>query len=52
MQVIKKSKVKDGWVICGHCGHKLGRIIDDKSNIEGIEIKCSSCKKLNIVTLK
>ena len=43
-----KAKVKDGWVVCGKCGHKLGRLIGEKSP-KGLEIKCSSCKEINIV---
>ena len=47
----------DGWIICGKCGHKLARVIGDKSSITPnstlgsraiIEIKCHSCKALNI----
>lgn len=47
----------DGWIICGKCGHKLGRVIGDKSSITPnstlgsraiIELKCQSCKALNI----
>lgn len=47
----------DGWILCAKCGHKLGRVIGDKSSITPnsslgsqaiIEIKCHSCKALNI----
>lgn len=47
----------DGWIICGKCGHKLARVIGDKSSITPnstlgsraiIELKCQSCKALNI----
>lgn len=47
----------DGWIICAKCGHKLARVIGDKSSITPnspplrktiIEIKCHSCKALNI----
>lgn len=47
----------EGWVICAKCGRKLARVIDYKSSITPnstlgsraiIEIKCHSCKALNI----
>ena len=46
-----KSKVKNGWVCCGKCGHKLGRLVGDKLPT-GLEIKCSSCKEINIVEVE
>lgn len=39
------AKIKDGWIVCAKCGHKLGKIISENE----IEIKCSSCKELNNV---
>jgi phage FluMu protein Com len=44
---VKEARIKDGWVVCHKCGHKLGRIID--KGIGGLEIKCSSCKELNVI---
>lgn len=44
----RKSVLKDGWVCCGKCGHKLGRVVGDKPPT-GVEIKCSSCKEINVV---
>lgn len=46
-----KSRVdKQNWIRCGKCGHKLARVVGagycDPSPI--IEIKCHSCKELNI----
>lgn len=47
----------DGWIICGKCGHKLGRVLCDikshnttSTSRSGaiIELKCHSCKALNI----
>ena len=47
----------DGWILCAKCGHKLARVIGDKSSITPhpasrsgaiIELKCHSCKALNI----
>lgn len=47
----------DGWILCAKCGHKLARVIGDKSSITHnstrhseaiIDIKCHSCKALNI----
>lgn len=39
--------LKDGWIICGKCGHKLARSI---GGVEAgtIEFKCSSCKEVNL----
>lgn len=41
------------WICCGRCTHKLGKITkaDEmiaRSNFE-IQIKCSSCKTINVV---
>lgn len=54
---------KDGWIICGKCGHKLARIAQTGSGVsintseiktghreQIIEFKCSSCKTLNTYT--
>ena len=47
----------DGWILCAKCGHKLARVIGDLSSITPnspplsraiIELKCQSCKALNI----
>ena len=46
MQTI--AKYKEGWVVCGICNHKLGRITG-KTLPTGIEIKCGSCKTLNLL---
>lgn len=51
MQGIVRAVVKDGWVCCAKCGHKLGRITG-KTLPTGIEIKCSSCKELNLLEYK
>ena len=48
MQEIRKAVIKDGWVVCSNCGHKLGRVVGKKPT--GIEIKCHSCKQLNVVS--
>lgn len=54
MQETVNAKIKEGWVCCGRCGHKLGRIINNNPmcldvKFNALEIKCSSCKQLNIV---
>lgn len=43
------------WARCGECNHKLFKLKDDLSFTElqvlknlGIEIKCHSCKNINI----
>lgn len=47
----------DGWILCAKCGHKLGRVMFGKPTHNSysprhsgaiIEIKCHSCKALNI----
>lgn len=48
MQGTVRAIIKDGWVCCAKCGHKLGRVTG-KTLPTGIEIKCSSCKQLNVV---
>lgn len=48
MQEVRKAMLNDGWVVCAKCGHKLGRVIGSQSP-KGLEIKCHSCKELNIV---
>lgn len=57
MQRYQSIITADGWILCAKCGHKLARVIDYKSSIIPnsslgsraiIEIKCHSCKALNI----
>ena len=48
MQEIRSAKINGEWVVCGKCGHKLGRVVGSQSP-NGIEIKCHSCKTINIV---
>ena len=48
MQETIRAKVKDEWIVCGKCGHKLGRIVGKKLPA-GLEIKCHSCKELNLL---
>ena len=43
-----KALNKDNWVLCGNCRHKLCRLLG-KMPTEALEIKCPSCKKLNII---
>ena len=47
----------DGWIICGKCGHKLARVMCGNTTHNSypsrhseaiIELKCQSCKALNI----
>lgn len=37
------------WIVCGKCGHKLGKVLDGHQNNYSIsiEIKCHSCKEFN-----
>ena len=51
MPVMARMSVEnDGWVRCGECGHKLFKITGRTTRGE-IEIKCHSCKQLNIYNL-
>lgn len=43
-----KALNKDNWVLCGNCRHKLCRLLGEMPT-EALEIKCPSCKKLNII---
>lgn len=43
---------KDNWIRCVWCGHKLGRIIrHSKEKNCLVEIKCHSCKTINICSI-
>ena len=48
MQEIKNAVLDGEWIVCANCGHKLGRKVGEKSPT-GIEIKCHSCKAINLV---
>lgn len=48
MQEIKNAMLDGEWIVCANCGHKLGRKVGEKSPT-GIEIKCHSCKVVNLV---
>lgn len=41
---------KDNWIRCSNCGHKLGKIINEGSGCL-IEIKCHSCKAINLCNI-
>lgn len=43
-----RAKIKDGWCVCAKCGHKLGRLTGEELP-KGLEIKCSSCRAINLV---
>ena len=51
-----KAMVNGDWGLCGKCRHKLFKIIDRGSIViledAKIEIKCHSCKELNVIDLK
>ena len=43
------QKSKDKWIRCANCGHKLGRVLKNTNRNDcQVEIKCHSCKTLNI----
>ena len=49
-ETIRARQDENNWIRCGKCSHKLGRIVgDDKiSPTPIIEIKCHSCKSINV----
>lgn len=48
---MKAIRSNDEWVRCKKCGHKLFRIINPEYNAV-VEIKCHSCKELNVVRIE
>jgi len=48
---MQEAIIKNEWVVCGKCGHKLGRLVGNKIPT-GLEIKCHSCKELNLIKEK
>ena len=48
MQESKKAMLDGDWVVCCICGHKLGKMAGNELPT-GIEIKCHSCKTVNLV---
>jgi phage FluMu protein Com len=48
------KKCNDGWIRCGKCNHKLGRmkgVWPEMQAMPAIEIKCHSCKTLNYILI-
>lgn len=45
-----KSIILKDWAICGHCGCKLFKLLDN-STAKNLEIKCHQCKNINIVEI-
>ncbi len=44
--------IKDGWLVCGKCGHKFARVIgniDSGKSFLALEMKCHSCKTINYI---
>ena len=39
------------WLRCKHCGHKLGKIVESSNCAAKIEIKCHSCKMIDIYSI-
>lgn len=47
-----KEDDRGKWLVCGECGHKLGRIVgawSEQTTFPAIEIKCHSCKSMNYI---
>ena len=42
------------WCVCGKCNHKLARVVSvgDRNHPPIFEIKCHSCKEINLVDIK
>lgn len=58
MKMIVKPRIDEqNWCRCGACSHKLFRIkrtapleeIEKALDLLGIEVKCHSCKAINII---
>lgn len=49
--MLREAKIKGEWIVCGKCGHKLGRVVGDNPP-KGLEIKCSSCKEINSIEIE
>lgn len=50
MKMIVKPRIDEqNWCRCGACSHKLFRITDNSKQMPDIEIKCHSCKAINII---
>ncbi len=43
-----KAKFRNGWITCYKCGHKLAKLLEN-AKADGLEIKCGSCKNLNVI---
>lgn len=53
-QVTNRAPIdNDNWIRCVYCGHKLGKVIHTTEHEDCIvEIKCHSCKTVNLCYLK
>lgn len=43
------ARIDKDWIRCGECGHKLGRIKGNWSDVQAfpaIETKCHACKSI------
>ena len=51
---VNKAKIcSDNWIRCVYCNHKLGKVIHNNTVGDCIvEIKCHSCKTINLCYLK
>jgi phage FluMu protein Com len=43
------ANIEQKWCRCGCCNHKLFYIANQDAEVPLIEIKCHSCKEINIV---
>lgn len=44
---MEATTVETKWIRCKGCGHKLFKLVQDE--VPRLEIKCHSCKKVNLV---
>lgn len=49
MQEVKRAILKNGLVLCHKCKNKLGKVVGKKPPT-GLEIECSCCKELNLLS--
>lgn len=47
--MIKARIDEKSWLRCGKCSHKLGKLAKDSLANIRIEIKCHSCKAINVI---
>ena len=47
----RSATTETRWLRCKYCGHKLGKIVKPGNDCTKIEIKCHSCKAIDIYSI-